>query len=787
MTIKSSVFSTVRSVVRSVDSVKVGATIPFPSDLLANYSSRSGLELVDSLGDTNPSILPSYMTKPTGSEYAYINDNGALDVYNTDFTFAMWVKSETTNKTAHRLLGGKAVSASVNGRYGFYALATSGYIYVAIQDSAGTYQITSDVDFTAAGWVSLRLDVKQSTKKIRVFINNVQVGADVDFTGTFSTLANVYRFYIGAQNAITTGLPLITSLSSHSDTIILNRLFTVQEAIDFQSHIVPSDCKAHWPCDSYNIHDVSGNNYHLTSVALDEDNVLYGTHGSRHALNYGYKAYAKGGSKNYYVPYKRSGTLVGTPTIPQYFYPLMNEAKSGDTANHNGADSLIVFSNDNWDRSNVTIFSDTARLGYYDDANPTAWHPSELRQIEALPFYNTNYEGINFIKRSLVNNHILEILSYSTNKTGNGFKRIITYVNSYDSYHTLAYVFQDLHICTQRGAKILTFDNRYLKLSLDGGSTFATTLDLNGVTTIICRSKIYSNGNIMFCSNTKCYYSDDNLATYQEATTLGVDGETFVPAAANNFTPLLENNIDEAGSMTVPDLFGMYSIAEGEQYDNVNVWCTTDYGVTVKSIYKFGVSEPVKGTRHFHAINYNRGDDTWWIQTGDEVTDPHGFWTKFVHNSSLDTWTWELIYDSTPPFMPSSVNIGMCWYGDYAYWGCDQGGLWRCLYADIEDLANHCELVKPAIKGMNLYFDGEVMISYYSDTGKDMYTSIDFGKTWLKTTLVGGVEIAPPWGGYTCCINKNSNGYYKMEIVGGAETLADYTQGQVLLLKTVKL
>ncbi len=90
--------------------VRSGGTAIVTNNVLDNLfiQSRSGLVLTDTYGN-NGAILPSYLNKPTGDEYAYINDaGGALDANNdTGFTMCGWVKSETVSKVSGALFIGK--------------------------------------------------------------------------------------------------------------------------------------------------------------------------------------------------------------------------------------------------------------------------------------------------------------------------------------------------------------------------------------------------------------------------------------------------------------------------------------------------------------------------------------------------------------------------------------------------------------------------------------------------------------------------------------------------------
>ena len=77
-------------------------------------NSRNGLTLTDSVSSpTNDiSISPSYISTYNSSAYAYIADQGALDIYDTDFTICGWVNVRQ-NTSAVRYIMGKTIAGGL--------------------------------------------------------------------------------------------------------------------------------------------------------------------------------------------------------------------------------------------------------------------------------------------------------------------------------------------------------------------------------------------------------------------------------------------------------------------------------------------------------------------------------------------------------------------------------------------------------------------------------------------------------------------------------------------------
>ena len=755
-------------------------------------NTRSGLTLPNSLtpGTGDASLLLPYLNKPSGTEYAYVSDNGGLDILATDFTYCGWVKAESTNKTNLKYLFGKSNFAAAQGSYTVCMNNTTGYIRAYVNSSTGVKSIVSDVDFTSGDWFFVLVEVDQANKLMRLFINNVQNQADLSYTGTFPAMANDYKFEIGSGQNGTNQYSNGVAFSSHSDTYVYKRLLTPTEKTTLYNRGIVNTPLAHYPCNSWVLHDAGPNGYHLTGVNLTAAKKAYGTTGSRHLLDKGYTLYRGGAVEPfYYVPYTDAGAAIATPTIPENYYIDSDVPQhAGSLVNHNLADSFIIFSGAGWDRSSETIYNAMAREAStrYLSGTPKAWHITEVNHSVIHHFSNVDYNGTNFPKitgNSTWNRGALtEIISYTDNKTAANLKNILTYTGDIDGYCEIDYYFETNHICTQRGAKVLAFNStsKVMSLSNDGGVTFPITLDLTGIITIVTRARIYPNGNIMWAGHTKCYYSDDSLATYQESTTLGIDGNTYVPTTYTNFRTL--NEIENTVYDDIIDLWTAYSTEAGTQVDNINVWCSEDSGATVKSVFKFGVSEPVVAARHGHAVSYNPADGSFWVHTGD--TDPQIHWMKFVRTAPYTFTVTNPVNGGANTYIQ---GVGHWFEGDRMYWLSEFFGIWRVNYADLADATKH-ERVNANDDYVSRFNneDGKVILTNYV-MQKAVTISRNDSKTFYKHFLTGGPNFFADWGGYQVIHPANSAGYHKIEIFAEGEAYPTWTAGTVLMLKITTL
>jgi hypothetical protein len=392
-------------------------------------NSRSGLTLVDSVNSpTNDiSILPSFVTTLGVTAYAYINDNGALDIYDTDFTVCGWINIKE-NTSAYRQTFGKQISGSVQGRYCFYAISSTGYYHCLAQSSGTTVDIASNINASTCGAAFLLMDINQTSKKVRFFIWTAatgfnQIGVDTSFTGTFPHMADAYRFYYGCVNTVTTGAPTSYSQSEIADIRIFRRILTPTEQTALVNRGSVSNPLAYYPCNNINFLDSSGNGYHLTTSGIGYPQLSYGTFGSRQGLEVGYTRHTVFPNREIQIPYIHTSTPCAS-TISGY---TKDADIPVDSLNHNGADSFLMPVSGTMDRSNVTTCTRLA----VDVVDPFRYlvgfkgglHSVECKNRNIASFFNDDYRGQNFIKRN--GRIITDWVNYATNKTGSDYDKVI--------------------------------------------------------------------------------------------------------------------------------------------------------------------------------------------------------------------------------------------------------------------------------------------------------------------------------------------------------------------------
>lgn len=288
-------------------------------------------------------------------------------------------------------------------------------------------------------------------------------------------------------------------------------------------------------------------------------------------------------------------------------------------------------------------------------------------------------------------------------------------------------------IIAQRDNYALAISDGLLEVSVDGSVTWSNSLVYD--TSKIINAYIFRNGNIFFTTtDNKIFLTNYNLVEPVEKTMYDLDGVT-------PYTIHTPANADYAGRYFYTHKYMSDTTATDMlvfgNYCNVNlgacpvaIYCTEDFGVTFKVIYKFGqnpayrdngtstgssstgtllgdASNPIV-TRHIHGVEYNEDGGYFVSFTGDSnKTSPVAdeiHWMKHTPPSGETGWVHEEYDFGAPIEQTSRLKVGEgFFYNNYLYYGSDntgatdgtQNGLWRVYADDIEDLNLHVRLIKP--------------------------------------------------------------------------------------------
>jgi hypothetical protein len=774
--------------------------IPFQSDLNLKITSRDKYDFVADIGTNAKILLPFYRKTTNGAALLIVDTTEALDIKTNDFNFIHRCRCMNNTKTAIIPIAGKGSSSTTkSGIYEFYGAITTGYLTARFITSEGAYLIESTTDYTDGSIYSLRLEINKTTSVAHFYINNVEVGTGTAFTGTFSAVIDEIEFMIGARSN-STGSAYTASISSdHSDTFIYNKLLTPTEATTIYNGGIVSGAVAHWPLTAKGYNDVSGNNFHLTQVGTNTTNLIaYGSMGSRQGLELGYTIYSKLNFEDVHVPFKDNGEELTSPVVPSGFTKNRNVAYNSF---HNFYDSYVDFDGDDWDRSDTDIYNDLTRLvrgvdlsnkTYYLEANPKAWHISELNQLNLYNCKNTGYLSrtiVHFETNSISDrDSIVEILAYDTTTDAN-LPTILSYTGDNDiiNSHSLTVEISTEKIKYINGDKVLKFSEGVaptstLYLSLDGGETYTKSLRVTDLSGYLSFAMIHDNGNITFAGYSKIYVSTDNLDTYSEITPKDIAGSNYVvPDTYQNFQPF---TLDKSYPSSRPVLFGNYSTIDGY---TAHIWSLETNGTVLKEVFRFGTSTiggNVVAARHVHSINWNEFDSAWYIATGDNTDECH--FIKATYSEGSYTFTKIATSDG------AGLNkiVGLCYYDGYFYWASDSStaanmGLFRCAYANIGDATKYERIFVSGFTCTSFSIDSNGYVVARVGIKGTIATSIDLVNFKLNKFDYSDPPITQTYRGHILLMPRDAGEWNLFDIYDDTEDLYNYKNKTNLLCKLI--
>lgn len=358
-------------------------------DLLQKFDSRSGSQLVDSVGAETADIM----------SIEYLNDGSAT-----------WRGNKT--RTAERTVDGG--SYTVYFKFKQIKAFADGYAdsdYLAIC-GGGTLASQRGMRFPVSAGAIQPYLCDGGTGRVRpIIINDVNTNilplewcemfCQVDFANKLF-IAVVYN-HLGAE----VGTPASSDISaftfsdadSYSYWEFKNTHYVVTNFKKYNALKTIAQCRQDDYVTDLQMHyatchsgtDISGNGLHLIPSGVTTSSKTY-TNITKWGLDYGYhyersSLYPDPANPDVVVPYDISGNSIGGRITS-----IINEVDG--SVLHNLIDSKIRFTNDFFDRSNATIWNDTCRASdYYDSDNVKDFHISELNQRTLMSWLNDGYRG----------------------------------------------------------------------------------------------------------------------------------------------------------------------------------------------------------------------------------------------------------------------------------------------------------------------------------------------------------------------------------------------------------
>jgi len=354
------------------------------------------------------------------------------------------------------------------------------------------------------------------------------------------------------------------------------------------------------------------------------------------------------------------------------------------------------------------------------------------------------------------------------------------------------------YIDSQRGNKAFAYAAGTIFLSEDNGHTWPHSLAFPDAQRITF-SHILKNGNVVFATGSKLYVSTDNLKTYREVTVKAADGSDYVPHTPKNpdnpgwYFHTLPGVVSWDVKGTEMMVWGNYCNVLGGATP-VNIYCSTDNGLTVKIAYSFGQHPNFRdngspggggtGTllgnpdnpvlcRHIHAVAYNPAEDAFYACTGDhELGTKHEcHWLRGTYGPAKDRWDWRVVVSEK--LNTRYKSGGICFVDGQLYWISDANGpkphdrgIFRCDPADIAKPEKHTMLFNPGVESGSMIIQDGVILASHCAPASPMATgfiiSTDMGKTWAQYDLKELGRHTP-----TRFHEKNGEGWFRVDLRTG--------------------
>lgn len=365
------------------------------------------------------------------------------------------------------------------------------------------------------------------------------------------------------------------------------------------------------------------------------------------------------------------------------------------------------------------------------------------------------------------------------------------------------------YIDSQRDNKAFAYTYDEVMLSEDNGESWPHRMDFPDARHITF-SCILESGNVVFATSSKLYVSADNLQTYEQITIKDLDGSDYLPHTAHDpdrpgwyfHTLSGVNSWDVNGTEML--VWGNYCNVVGGAAP-VNIYYSTDGGLTVKIAYAFGQNPHMRdngspgggddGTllgnpdnpvccRHIHTVAYNPAEDAFYACTGDGTRSVghECHWLRGTYDAGADQWDWQVIISdySNSRYKAGGINF----VDGELYWISDSNGpepydrgIFKCAPEDLGNKDRHTLLFNPEVESGALLIEDDVFLASHCAPASPMATgliiSTDAGETWAQYDLKELGERSP-----TRLHPSNSDGWFRMDLRSG---WIDYAE--VLFLK----
>lgn len=701
---------------------------PFdPASIDFHVKSRTGLTLIDSKSSGNPLLLTPIITTSGSPNYL----NSGIKAYSN----TIWVcKGRLKTTLASKWHGAQSTGNNVRLGFGTGTVKDTINLYWGDKTAEVLNNKAHDFDwhlfivYDKRLWI-LDKDTLVTDVSILNIINTVSPDINVS-TATWSGVeADILYGGIAFPSYISMDIAF-GFIGRNIDNVI-----TWDSKIFFGGNRI------------YAYNSIDGNT--LTWSTANSVELSYNLNGSSHLIEKGYSLYYINNERAI-VPNLLNGTKITNPTL------AANSIFGGDYGSQSLyiLDCIIRFTQDFFDRSNTTIYSDLARLGYYDVNNKKDWHGTELNVFSGYNLFNEGYKMTLFVKYAdkTTNDLPSEIFKYPSDIT-------ITNAVSNKSYCNEVFPFEYTvtqltnHIEHKVGNKIFGYGNDTIFYSNNNGGSYKTQSFANAP--YIGMGYIFANGKIIFSDKSKFYSTDDDFNSITELD-VNYNGSPFpIVVGAKNFINVryIDYQILDSGKELIT--FTVYSNVIGNNY--VCLLSSID-GETIETAYMFGKNpqygnfgDPLNPViaRHTHSSTFSQLTKKWYWNTGDHAyltTNYECHFFESVYDEDSGTWdhTKLLSSDTNSRVKAGALfqDIGNIYFGSDANAISKEMGLFKSEESDLGVLLKHIRLFNDSdniLSGIAItpslgvvfeagvaYNAGKYRMLIFNKNKASHYTKIDF-------------------------------------------------------------
>jgi len=373
---------------------------------------RSGLTLPATFGSDATILTPVYKSSDSDNRFHTGNKTRADEKVFDGNDYTIYLKFLPTADNSRVFLFGGGTDNAKRGIEIRKTSSTAIYVYAA--DDIVNKIYNAHTSLTLTDWTEILIQINGTTKEM--------VSTVYHAGGTSVKTLDISAFTFNDNNNDANwgdayAKFALTNIKKFSGIKTIDNCRLSSYVTDLQM----------WYPEVFSGTDVSGNNNYLgAAAAMDNDDKYYADN-TTYLLDNGYSIYRNASKINWYIPHDINGNVIDRTVYQR----VRAKSVDGNADYFNLADAMIEFQGDAFDRSNTTIYTDEARLNYYDAANPKRWHSEELNRLIMNDYFNDGYKGIIFPSCSSNSyddrGYLKEIFAYNTNKSGSELNAVLSY------------------------------------------------------------------------------------------------------------------------------------------------------------------------------------------------------------------------------------------------------------------------------------------------------------------------------------------------------------------------